>query len=394
MNDPPLSILVLNWRDVTHPSAGGAETYLHELAKRWVRAGHRVTWVTARYAGAAPRARIDGIDIVRVGNAVTVYALAPLFCLWRLRGEFDVAVDSENGIPFYAPLFTKRPVVCVMHHVHREVFRRHLPALVSEAFVWAETWLMPRLYRRARFVAVSEQTKAEMASFDCSAQDVAVVYNGVDAAIEPGPKAEVPTILYLGRLKRYKRVDLLLDAFVRIRERISNATLIIAGTGDAGKGLAEHAQRLGIGAAVTFAGFVRDETKRELLARAWVFVNPSEMEGWGIGVIEANAARTPAIAFRVPGLSESIDDGVSGLLVDDDDQLVDAVSRTLTDRSLRERLAAGALSRARDFSWDASAARLLAILKQCVAEAPARRRLASPNAAARRRLENDLGKGA
>ncbi|MBV8148130.1 MAG: glycosyltransferase family 4 protein [Candidatus Eremiobacteraeota bacterium] len=357
-----MRILILNWRDPKHPQAGGAETYLFEQARRWVLWGHHVQWLTANFSGGRKHEVMEAIPIRRSGNWLTAYFMLPWVYVREFRGRFDILIDSSNGIPFFTPLFARTPKVCIVHHVHREIFRKHLSPWLAYPLMWCETKLVPFLYRKARFVTVSEDTRNEMLRLHIGTPPIGLVRNGVDPALRPGTKAAVPTVLYLGRLKAYKRVDLLIDAFARVRRRVSNAMMRVAGSGDSMRGLVEQVKRLGLTGCVVFEGFVDENRKLELLQGAWVSVVPSETEGWGITVIESNACGTPAIAFAVPGLREAIVDGVSGLLVPDGEDLARPIERVLTDSELRQKLAEGAVARAQAFSWDASAAQMLGYL--------------------------------
>jgi glycosyltransferase involved in cell wall biosynthesis len=166
-------------------------------------------------------------------------------------------------------------------------------------------------------------------------------------------------VLYLGRLKAYKRVGLLIEEFAKVRRRVPEAVLRIAGTGDARTDLDDRVRRLRLEDAVVFEGFVDEDRKRELLQNAWVTVTLSEMEGWGIGAIEGNACATPAIAFDVPGLREAIVDGESGLIVPEGGDVAAAVLSVLQNDALRARLETGALQRAHEFSWDRAAREML-----------------------------------
>lgn len=354
-----LRILMLNWRDVKHPLAGGAETYSFEQAKRWVQWGHHVEWIAAGYEGCSKTDEIDGIRVRRVGNAFTVYFLLPFVYLLEYRDRFDVVLDTENGIPLFSPLFSLRPKICILHHIHRETFRKYLPALVAYPLMWVEEKLMPFLYRNSHFVTVSDDTRKEMEELHYSRRTIGLVRNGVDKDLGPGPKSPVPMVLYFGRLKEYKRVDLLIDAFSRLKAEMPSAVLVIAGAGDTRAALEEQTRRLGLEDCVTFEGFVDERRKRELLQQAWVSVSPSEMEGWGIGIIESNACGTPAVAFSVPGLREAIVHNHNGLLVPEGGNLTPAILSVLCDESLRERLARGAHERALAFSWDNAAREML-----------------------------------
>ncbi len=182
---------------------------------------------------------------------------------------------------------------------------------------------------------------------------------GVGADLRPGKKADVPTVLYLGRLKAYKRVDELIEIFADVRTAIPNAVLRIAGTGDALPSLQTLVERRGLGDSVVFEGFVDDERKLELLQSAWVMVSLSEIEGWGISVIEANACGTPAVVHDVPGLREAIVHGQSGLIVSDGQDVGLAILRILQEAPLRAALERGSLARAKTFSWEVAAREML-----------------------------------
>ncbi|HZY98825.1 MAG TPA: glycosyltransferase [Candidatus Baltobacteraceae bacterium] len=354
-----LRILVINWRDPKHPQAGGAEAYLFEQARRWAQWGHHVEWLSAGFPGSTPHDEIESICVRRVGNAMTVYFAVPWTYLREFRDRFDVILDSSNGIPFFSPLFSMKPKVCIVNHVHREVFKNHLPRWLAMVLSFCEEKLVPMIYRNVHFVTISEDTLAEMRQFGIGNSAAGLVRCGVDKTLVPGKKAAVPTVLYLGRLKAYKRVDVLVDEFAKVRSRMPDAVLRIAGTGDSRPGLEDRVRQRHLEDAVFFEGFVDEDRKRELLQGAWVTVTLSEMEGWGIGAIEGNACGTPAIAYDVPGLREAIAHDRSGLIVADGGDAAAAILSVLADGALRARLERGALARAAEFSWDRTAREML-----------------------------------
>jgi glycosyltransferase involved in cell wall biosynthesis len=350
-----LRILIINWRDPNHPQAGGAETYLFEQAKRWKQWGNHVQWLSGGFAGGEAHDVVEGIPVRRVGSAYTVYLGVPFVYLSEFRNKFDVVIDSSNGIPFFSPLFSLKPKICIVYHVHRDVFKKYLSKWMAAFFAWSESKLVPLVYRGVHFVTISDDTLREMRQSGVDTRTTGLVRCGVDKDLIPGDKAATPTVLYLGRLKAYKRVDQLIEAFAAVRERVPEASLVIAGTGDARPTLEALVDRLGLGSSVRFEGFVDDDRKRELLQRAWVTVTLSEIEGWGITAIEGNACGTPAIAFDVAGLREAIVDGESGLIVPTGGDVASAIVSVLQDDVLRSRLERGALRRAELFSWDKTA---------------------------------------
>lgn len=359
-------ILIFNWRDLRHAFAGGAEVYIDELSKRWVSQGHHVT-IFCGNDGLSPRnEEAGGVRIIRRGGFYFVYAWGFLYYLTQFRGRYDVIIDCQNGIPFFTPLYVKEPVFCVMHHVHQEVFRKHLTKPLAIFAQVLENRLMPWAYRYTPFVTVSESTKQAMKNLDIVGAGIDIVHNGVDLAkFTPGKKSVRPMVLYLGRLKYYKTINIFIRAAKNIIDQGIDAEFVLAGDGEEKKGLSELAYRLGISERITFVGRVKDEEKISLYRRAWVMVNPSSMEGWGITTIEANACGTPVIASDVPGLRDSVRNGESGILVPhgDTDAFAEAIVSVITDPALRKSLSTGALKWAQRFDWQASADEFIEILQ-------------------------------
>ncbi len=350
------SILVFCWRDPNSPKAGGGEVYLHEQARCWVEQGHRVTWVAQQFNGAPVRETLHGIEIVRCGRSLFVFPFAAAWYVFQSGWRFDFILDVMNGVPFFTPLFSSKPKACLLYHVHSHHFRQELPWPLSDLAVAIETKLVPFIYRRTRFLTISESSAAEMRELKITRLPLEIIHSGVSDDMRPGTKHSAPTILYLGRLRRYKGVRKLIDAFSVIKRTIPNARLVIAGTGDDELSLRTYAAGLDD---VIFAGLVDDQTKVRLYQEAWVFGMPSTLEGWGIVVIEAARCATPAIAFDVNGLRDCILDGETGLLARDDDAFRRGLQSLLIDADLRKRLAENAIAWGNQYSWSRTASRTL-----------------------------------
>jgi glycosyltransferase involved in cell wall biosynthesis/O-antigen/teichoic acid export membrane protein len=349
-----LRVLILNWRDTRHVWVGGAETYAHEVAKGLVAAGHSVTFFCGNDGYCARRETIDGVHVIRRGGFYTVYLWAFFYYLLQFRGKFDIIVDCHNGIPFFTPLYAKETVYGLMHHVHQEVFWYSLSKPLALVASFLENKMMPRIYRDIKFITVSDSTRKDMEALKLGNAGIEVVYPGVDLArFSPGEKSRNPLVLYLGRLKAYKSVHVLLEAFRKVVERVPNAELVIAGTGEEEKRLKQLAWNLRIADRVRFAGKVSEEEKIELFRRAWVFANPSLMEGWGITTIEANACGTPVVAANVPGLRDSVQNPHTGYLVTHGDSaaFADKLVVLLEDAHLRDAMSQEAMRWASQFEW-------------------------------------------
>lgn len=368
-----MNVLILNWRDIAHPQAGGAEKYVHEIGRRLVKKGHNVTLFCGNYPNADPYDEIDGIKIIRKGGKYTLYLWALIY-LAKNKDKFDVIIDSENGIPFFSPLlFDKRRVICIMHHVHIEVFDRELPFPLNKIGKLLEGKVMPMLYRGSLFVPVSPSTKKEMfEKLFIRGSYFPIVYNGVsfEKLNIKHERTRVPTLIYFGRVKRYKRIDHIIRMYQRIKRRIKNVRLVIAGKMDQEylKEILKLSEELNL--KVSFFDNVSEEKKVELLSQSWIYVITSMKEGWGISVIEANACGVLVVGYDVPGLRDSIRNGYNGLLVEngDVDKLANEAMKLIENPKLRSKFSRNAKKWAKRFSWDESAERFGRILKPIIGE--------------------------
>ncbi len=380
-------ILLLNWRDLSHPQAGGAELYCQEIGERFAVAGAAVDLVTAAYPDAPIAELVRGVHVHRKGGTFGVYLHGAQHLL-RHRRYYDAVVDFQNGIPFFAPLFTGRgvAVVCVIHHVHQHQFALHYPEPVACVGRFLEGPVSRRVYGKRPIVVVSASTRAHVLRVLRFRGPIYVVANGVSPVAETQVfRSPTPVIACVTRLVPQKRLHLLLDLIPALRDRWPDLVVDIAGDGPARPALAAQVDRLGLQNAVRLHGRVSDERRSELLTRAWLTVSPSIAEGWGLAIVEANAMGLPAVAFAVPGLRDSIHPGVTGWLVPEGGDLlatVTAALEQLQDPEVAARTASHCRAWAARFTWTESAERLAAVL---VTEMARIRRGRS-----RRKASNDL----
>ncbi|MCP9272327.1 glycosyltransferase family 4 protein [Mycolicibacterium arenosum] len=365
MSAPVNSVLLLCWRDTGHPQGGGSETYLQRIGAQLAESGVDVTLRTARYDGAARRDLVDGVHVSRGGGRYTVYIFAMVAMLAARIGlgplrrvRPDVVIDTQNGVPFLARLAYGRRAVVLVHHCHREQW----PVagwLMSRVGWFVESRVSPRAHRRNQYVTVSLPSARDLADLGVNPRHVAVVRNGLDeapAATLTTARSDTPRIAVLSRLVPHKQIEHALDLVAELRTTLRDVHLDVIGGGWWAQPLVERAELLGIADAVTFHGHIDDYAKHEVLQRCWVHLLPSQKEGWGLAVTEAAQHAVPTIGYRTSGgLTDSIVDGVTGVLVDDHAGLVDATRELLTDRVLREQLGAKAQVRSLEFSWRMSA---------------------------------------
>jgi glycosyltransferase involved in cell wall biosynthesis len=268
-------------------------------------------------------------------------------------------------------------VIVLVHHVHKEQWPVVFGPARARLGWWLESRVAPVVYRRSRYVTVSEATRSELAGLGVDPAHVQVIYAGNDLPHELDVgggegRHEPPSVVILGRLVPHKRVDFAIDTLASLRERFPTLTLDVVGSGYWQDALRDHARRLGVAGAVRFRGFVGEATKHRLLAEASVNLMPSLKEGWGLAVVEAAAQGTPSVAFRAAGgTAESVVHGETGLLADDPAQFTEHVALLLGDPALRDEMGAAARRHARRFTWTATGEQFRVVVESARSPAPA-----------------------
>jgi glycosyltransferase involved in cell wall biosynthesis len=364
-----MRVLAVNWRDIRNPEAGGAEVHLHEILSHLARWGHEATLIAAAWPGCAGEETVDGVRILRRGHWYDANFTLPLFARRHLKHQtYDVVLEDINKLPFFMPLVTSIPVVPVVPHLFGTTAFREANAAVASYVVFMEKFI-PLVFRKNRFMVISPSTKEDLVSRGVDPDRIEVIFCGLDHSRYRNLELErftVPTIVHLGRLRRYKSAEVVLRAMTRIRERIPGVKLAIIGDGPHREALEREARRLGVSDSVAFLGFLRDEALVEYLNRAHLLVNPSPKEGWGLTVVEANACGLPVVASDRPGLRDSVRDGETGFLVPygDDEAFALKSIAILEDRGLWHRLSGGALERVRELTWERCAGETLSLLER------------------------------
>ncbi|HEY8480938.1 MAG TPA: glycosyltransferase family 4 protein [Spirillospora sp.] len=369
-----LRLAVVNWRDPWHPAAGGAERYAWEIARRLAADGCRVHYVTGRAPGQRRRDRVEDVEFVRLGGRFTVYPLVLLWLLARRLGRpsrvrhrsFDAVVDCQNGIPFFTPWVLPRrvPVFCVVHHVHDAQFGLYFPRWMAWLGRFLEGPVSRWTYRRHAFVVVSPSTLRAVRERLGWTGPTHVIPNGTTVA-QPGAAVTVPAgdpdLVCVTRLVPHKRPGLLLDLAERLAETRPGLRLHVIGDGPEAPALAAGIAERGLEGVVIPHGYVGEEVKAALVARADLHLSTSQGEGWGLSVIEAAALGVPTVAFDVDGLRDAVRDEITGWLVrpgDDPAGVVERALKELDDPARREEIAAACRDWAGRFDWARTAARI------------------------------------
>lgn len=357
---------LLAWRDYDDPEAGGSEVHAHEIVKLWAEAGLDVVMRTSYAVGRPRHTNRDGYEVVRRAGRYMVFPRAALAEIARSHGPRDAVVEVWNGMPFMSPVWTRSPKIVIIHHVHAEMWRMALPPLLARLGNRIEERWAPPFYRNTLVVTPSESSRDDIIErLGFSPDRVEVVHNGIGSRFVPGPdplRSRPREILAVGRLVPVKRFDMLIRAAAEARRTVPDLTLTIVGDGYERQRIEQQIARLGATGWVTMTRHVSDEALLEHYRRARVVASASVREGWGLTLTEAAACGTPAVATRVVGHIDTVDDGVSGVLVDDEAHLARALAELCTDDTRWAQLVDGAIRHASQFSWDRTAVGIFAAL--------------------------------
>lgn len=364
-----LKLLVINWQDLKNPFGGGAEVYLHEVFGRIARAGHEVHLLVCGVPGLSSDEEMGGILVHRRGSRNIFNYQVPAIYKKEFAGSgFDVVIEDLNKLPFYARRFVRGPrVACLAMHFFGKTIFQELPFPLA-LYVYLYELSIRRSYRGLPFAVISESTRDDLVRWGFRREEIRIIYSGVDTNLyRPGEKFSEPTVIYVGRLKKYKRIELAMETVARVAEEIP-LRFHIVGDGEYRPALEKFARARNMTGYTVFHGFVPQAEKSRLLAGAWAMINTSVKEGWGLVNTEAQACGTPVVAFDVPGIRESLLPGKTGFLVPFGDitALAKALRELLLNSDIRKRMSEEGRAWVSKFSWDRASEETLQWLKGIV----------------------------
>jgi glycosyltransferase involved in cell wall biosynthesis len=351
----------VSWRDVASPRAGGSELLIDQLASGLTARGDRVSVLCG---GPASENGAQPYTVVRSGGTYTQYLGAPLAYARHLR-DCDVVVEVCNGMPFLTPLWSRKPTICMVNHIHTDLWPLRFPPPLAAAGQFLERRAMPWAHRRNLMLTVSPSTARDLEALGIPRNRIRMLTNGVAPAGPPAPRSPQPLFLALGRLADYKRIDLLLRLWDRVRP-VTGGQLVIAGDGPE-RGYLESAA----GPGVVFAGRVSEAGKHRLLSAAWLLLHPALIEGWGIVVTEAALRGTPTVGFNVPGLRDSVQSGQTGILARTEAEFASAWAALALNPARRATLGDAARRRASRLSWSTAVRHFSAVIDEAIDAGPA-----------------------
>lgn len=370
-----MKILIFSWRDIKHPICGGAEILTLELAKKWIEKGHQVSLVSARFPGAKSQETIEGLKIFRPGK---FYRYSPFeylpylyqtvkFYRKKLAGRYNLVIDQVHGLPFFTPFFVKEKVILFPLEVAGKIWFREIPFPYSFIGYLLEI-IYIKMFKNIPFLTISPSAAKELTLL--GVKNISAISPGLN--FKPSKKIPqknlIPLLISLGRITAMKRIEHTFQAFRLLHKEFPLIKLTIIGRGKEKylQELKNLCRQITIEDRVSFPGYVSEAEKRKLLSQAWLLVSSSLKEGWGLTVIEAAACGTPTVAYKIPGLVDSIKHGQTGLLCQKNNpvDLARNIRRVLLDPSLRKQLSQNALIYSRQFTWNKAANETLEIFEK------------------------------
>lgn len=342
MASKKLNILIFSWRDPKHPLAGGAEQVVHEHSKGWIKSGREVTLFSSSVKGLEKEEVKDGVKIIRGGHQYLGVQIAGFFFYLKNKKKYDLVIDQFHGIPFFTPLYVRKPRLALIQEVAKEVWFKNplsfpLNLLVGVIGYITEPFIF-LFYRSTPFMTGSDSAKEELSGYGIEKKNITVVPHGAKLKkISPLPtKEDKKTIIYLGVISKDKGIEDAIETFNILNKRGSFNFWVVGRSENPKylKKIKRIVRKKGLSANTTLFGFVSQEKKFNLLAKAHLMVNPSVREGWGLVNIEANSVKTPVIAYNSPGLVDSVKDGTSGVILDNNspEKMAEEIVKILGDK--------------------------------------------------------------
>lgn len=370
-----MKILILNWRDVRNPDSGGAEILTHEVAKRWVKKGHKIIQFSSSFPNSKNEEIVDGVRIIRRGRPDARFLWKSVhFLAWRyyqknFKGKIDLVIDEVHGLPFFTPLYVKESKIALVCEVADDIWIKMFGKLFGSIGRLAEIIYLKLLYRKVLFVTISNSTKNDLMKNGVNLSHVKVLPMGITLPknIKVGKKEKKPTLIFVGRLAKTKGIEDMLQALYKLRKINKSFKLWVVGRGNGNylDSIKKLVRRLKLEGSVHFFGFVNDSEKFNLMSRAHILVSPSIKEGFGLTIPEAGSVGTPAVVYNSPGLSEVVADFKNGLVCKNNTsgELANNIEKLFKDKSLYSKLSKDALIRSKNYNWQKTADYFMAIIE-------------------------------
>ena len=340
-----MKILWFAHRDIKHPKAGGAERTIYEVGKRLVELGVDVNVVTVNPGNLLNYEIIDGIKTYRIkGN---IRAHLNVGKMIRKIDPDTIIDDMDHAIPWCSPWFTHRKVIVFFRHLHARSLPGQVNIVLAKIITFIEE-MYPHIYKNNVFVTESDTSENDLINLGIKKDYIIRIPPGVDLELfHPGEKTKNVQLLYFGGSREYKRPWYAVKIYENLYNEIKGLKLIITGDGpliDKMKGGIKDKNYN-----IDFLGKIDYNDLPDIIRKSWVNLHFSVTEGWGLSIMESSASGTPSVAFKVPGVVDTIKDNYNGFLINNINEFKGKILYIIKNEEL---FIKNSRKFAEDFTWE------------------------------------------
>ncbi len=323
--------------------------------------GHTITLVSGGWKGCKSMENLREIEVHRFGKNIGPHLAVPFFLL---KYRYNLVVnDLGHAVPWISSTILNKLNIVFFRHLHA----RSLPGQVNPImakFITAIERCYFILYHGKIFVTESTTSMNDLIKLGIKEDKIIMIPPGVDQNLfHPAAKSQYPSMVYFGGMRKYKRpleVPYLLRGLF---EKLNGLKLFIVGTGPEECRMKRLVNELNMEDYVEFTGRISSKELSDIVASSWLNVHTSVTEGWGLSIIEASAAGTPTVAYDVPGVKDTVEEGLNGIKVKDGDRkaLADAAYSILTNP---QKWWSSSIKVAQKYSWDKTAEQWIQLFEE------------------------------
>ena len=343
-----MRILWFAHRDIKHPKAGGAERTIYEVGKRFAKLGVDINLVTVNPGNLLNYEVVDGIKTYRIKGNIKAHLYVK-----KMIKKIDpdaIIDDMGHAVPWCSSWFTDKRVIVFFHHLHARSLPGQVNIFMGNIIKFIEN-MYPFIYKHNIFVTESDTSEKDLIHLGIKKENIIRIPPGVDLSLfHPGDKTKDIQLLYFGGLRKYKRPEYAIKVYEELYNEIQNLKLVVTGAGPLLNIMKEDIKNKNYN--IDFLGKIDYNQLSKIIRESWINLHFSVTEGWGFSILESSASGTPSVAFRVPGVMDTIKNNFNGFLVNDINEFKDKILCIIKNEEL---FIKNSREFAENFTWDKTA---------------------------------------
>ena len=312
-----MRILYVSHRDLSNPSSGGAEVYSNILLKYISSEGNKIDVITSRFPEQKKYEYKDGINYIRFKGYFVPHIALPFYAL---RRSYDIIIsDLGHVVPWPSLILRKNDVIAIFYHLHKRTLSGQVGKIMAKLLSFFE-YTYQIIYKESKFVTISTTSKIDLIDLGITNECIKLIPPSIESVFfTTHNKHGNFKLIYFSGLRDYKRPYMALEVLKELKKKYKNITLIVTGIGPSLPRLKTLALEMKLEDSIQLTGKLTREKLVEALSSSHVNIQFSVAEGFGITAIESSACGTPTVAFKVPGVIDSIKEGENGYLIENND---------------------------------------------------------------------------